>query len=482
MNLFSVFAVSAKRLWNNKGLTVCALVGMTVAVTLIASVPLYSEAANLRVLQRSLDPGRYAQSSGRSPFAFMYRYIGSWHGPVELDETTAMNEYVDRSVAGTLGLPLSAAVRYYATEGLGIFPASDAAYTQLRQPISWMSLAVMSDLAQHITIVDGALPVADPDEPEIIDVLVGETEARTMGLRAGEIYVAFRPASGTVSAKQDKASLETKSLQVPVRIAGIWKPVDPRDDYWFYSVDTLGATLLTSEEIFGERVVPAMPMQIETAVWYLVLNGDSLRVDDVPRILANIVQVNSQMTGLLPGVELHVSPDKALRNFYTTTRSMTVVLYFFSVPILGLVLYFIGLIWGLIVERQRGEIAVLKSRGAGDLQVIGIYLLEGLLVSGLGLVAGLALARVVAMVMGHTVSFLTFQQRAPLNVEISPRSLRLALAGVAVGLAASLAPAIRAARLTIVTYKRERARAMLKPVWQRYYLDVALLIPAGYGY
>jgi putative ABC transport system permease protein len=38
-----------------------------------------------------------------------------------------------------------------------------------------------------------------------------------------------------------------------------------------------------------------------------------------------------------------------------------------------------------------------------------------------------------------------------------------------------------AAENTIVTYKQERARSLRAPWWQRYWLDVVLLLPAGYG-
>jgi len=40
---------------------------------------------------------------------------------------------------------------------------------------------------------------------------------------------------------------------------------------------------------------------------------------------------------------------------------------------------------------------------------------------------------------------------------------------------------IGAARHTIVTYRQERARSLRPPWWQRAWLDVLLLIPAGYG-
>ena len=60
MNFLSVVFIAAKRLWNNKGLTICAIVGLMTAVALISSIPLYTDAANFKVLQEELseEPGQ----------------------------------------------------------------------------------------------------------------------------------------------------------------------------------------------------------------------------------------------------------------------------------------------------------------------------------------------------------------------------------------------------------------------------------------
>ena len=46
---------------------------------------------------------------------------------------------------------------------------------------------------------------------------------------------------------------------------------------------------------------------------------------------------------------------------------------------------------------------------------------------------------------------------------------------------AQVFPSLGASQHTIVTYKREQARTIRAPWWQRAWLDVLLLIPAVYG-
>ena len=483
MNFLSVVFIAAKRLWNNKGLTLCSIVGLMTAVALISSIPLYTDAANFKVLKEELsgEPGEEDRAR-RPPFAFMYRYIGAWHGPVDMEDYDPVDEYLTKSVPGIIGLPKEIRTRYVKTDNFSLFPASEAAYIGIRQPLGWVNLGYIEDLRHHIDVVEGKFPSPAGADAEVMDVLVSQAFAGETGLQIGEEYVVFQRAKAKPAEGQDKAAEEAKPTQFLVRVAGVWSPMDFADPFWFYNPKSLSNSLLIAEETFRARVAPAMEDEVYAAIWYIVFDGERVRTDDVPGLVARINYASTRVSTLLPQAVLDISPLEALQNYRWTTFVMTIVLYVFSIPILGLVLYFIGLISGLVVERQRGEIAILKSRGSGDFQVIGIYALEGLMIGVIGLAAGLALGEQLALVMGNTVSFLTFGIREPLPVFITPRAIRLAVLGIGIALLASLSPAMRAARLTIVTYKRERARAMEKPVWQRFFLDFLLLIPAGYGY
>ncbi|MHB1294345.1 MAG: ABC transporter permease [Anaerolineae bacterium] len=480
MNLLSIFFVAAKRLWNNKGLTICSVIGLTTAVALITSIPLYTDAANFKVLKEELSRNSEDATQPRPPFAFMYRYIGAWHGAVQLDEYDPVDQYATRNVPSVIGLPAQSLVRHIKTDNFSLFPLSDVAYIGLRQPLGWVNLGFVSDLADHIDIVDGAFPVQTAaDEP--LEVLVSQDFAQETGLQVGENYVLFR-SPDRAGAESDQETVESRSIQIEMRVAGIWVARDSTEEYWFYNPRALATTLMVSEETFRARIAPAMDDEVYAAIWYIVFDGERIRTDDVSSLLARINYANTRVGSLLPNTVLEVSPSKALENYRWTTFIMTIVLYVFAIPILLLVLYFISMISGLVVERQRGEIAILKSRGTGDMQVIGIYALEGAFIGIIGLVLGTYIGRFLAIVMGNTVSFLSFGARQPLPVILTERAIRLALLGVVVAVATSLAPALRAARLTIVTYKRERARAMEQPFWQRYFLDFMLLIPSGYGY
>jgi putative ABC transport system permease protein len=224
------------------------------------------------------------------------------------------------------------------------------------------------------------------------------------------------------------------------------------------------------------------PRAVYVALWYLVTDGSGIRSGEVPALQAGIARSATEAGTLLSGVRLALSPAGALDNHQAQVRRLTLILTVFSVPLLGLIAYFIILIAGLIVQRQSNEIAVLRSRGASRTQVLLVYLLEAALLGLIALALGLLLGQMAAFLMTWTRSFLELAPGEALPIELTADAWRRAAQMLGLMLLASLAPAFSAARYTVVAYKNERARASSRPLWQRAYLDLLLLVPVYYGY
>jgi putative ABC transport system permease protein len=102
LSQFSLTAVAARRLWNHRLLMGSLLLGLVTAVGLLSSIPLYADAVQNRLLRGELtDAGTY-----RPPFAFLWRYVGAWHGEIDLERYGPINEYLTRQVPAVIGLPL----------------------------------------------------------------------------------------------------------------------------------------------------------------------------------------------------------------------------------------------------------------------------------------------------------------------------------------------------------------------------------------
>lgn len=107
-----------------------------------------------------------------------------------------------------------------------------------------------------------------------------------------------------------------------------------------------------------------------------------------------------------------------------------------------------GTISRSVVERRR-DIAILRAMGAGRSLVLGVFMLEGLIVGGLGMVLGLAGGLAGAWLVGSTGVFTlpdvySFHDRIP--VEVDPLMVAaVCLSSITLSVAASLLPAMRAA-------------------------------------
>ena len=359
--------IAIKRLYSQRRLALLTTIGLTVAVGLTLSVPLYADAVYYRTLRTTLS-GDDGQEAIRPPFAFMFRYVGSLYGPKEWSDLQQADHFLTHYGGAALGLPQQLLVRFFKTDNMGLFPAgTDSLYMDSQKSLAWVSFGTISDIDQHVHLIEGEFPPAATGPVQgPVQVLMAEDLAATLGMHAGESFVGFA----------DKAGPEGQKVQVPIEVTGIWEANDPSEDFWFYRTTALAETLLVPEDTFVSQVVPRFKNPIYVGLWYLVMDGSGIHASDAGPLLGRIGSVRQTVFGMLPNLNLDISPEEPLQKYERSAALLTVLLYAFSVPIVGLILAFIALVVGLTVGQQRNEIAVLRSRGGTTLQVVGIAALE----------------------------------------------------------------------------------------------------------
>ena len=476
MALISALPFALKRLWSHRLLALCLALGLVAAVALAVAVPLYADGVNYNLLNTALS--RSAVATGRPPFSFIFHYVGAWHTPIDMAQYDPVDAFMQEQAAQVIGLPLgengpgtangtaAGVTRYVSTENLQLYPAGNVIRRSER--LELVKLASVSEIFEHVRLIDGKLPA--PGGEEQIEALFPLKLANDLGLNAGDSYLLYKP---------DAQGAQPFRMQVIV--AGLWVPEDPAEEFWFYPPESFDKRLLVPEETFFGPVVAGLALPVDEAVWRLSFDGRAVHSGDVPGLLARIDQVQTRANALLAHTDLEFSPVQALRQYRQEAQALTGLLLVFSAPVLGLALYFLAVVAAMLVRRQRNEIAVLRSRGASRLWIAGVYGLEWSLLGGLALLAGPALGIALARLVGNTQSFLDFSHRSALSLVLTREALGFGLAAACLALLFSLVPAWQTGRYTIVSYKQERARDRQKPLWQRYYLDVLLLLPPLYG-
>jgi putative ABC transport system permease protein len=468
----SIVRLTLSRVRNAPLLGLATLVGLTVAIGIIASVPIFVRGVNLELLRSEL--AAQAAQGGRPLFAMRFYRTSSATSPVTFASYDRLNQYLTESASSEIGLPIKLEVRSAESVTFDVAPADLTRYPEFKRALDQVDIGYFSDLSSHITVTDGSFPAAVDAKSAEVPVLLLDAEANQLGLHAGEHLI--------LTSNADPAEGQAAPVTTKVVVAGIWKATDAHDGYWFDNPENLGKTLLVPEATFRQRIAPLFKSQFLFASWYIVYDSTAVRTDEIVNILTRTSRMLNRANTILAGTRLDYSPTQPLDNYRQRTELLTILLYVFSVPVVGLVLYFLALMSNLVVERRRGEVSLLASRGASPTQLTVVQFIEALGLSLVAIPLGLGLALGLATLMGMTQSFLRFASRPPIPVSISADSINFAILAAALGLATQVLPTLGSARTTIVRYKVDYARSLLAPAWQRLFLDVILLGIVGYGY
>jgi putative ABC transport system permease protein len=477
--LIGVIVFSAKRVLAQKGLTLAILLGFTTATALVMSIPIYADAAYQRILEKDvittdekIEGGEELSASERD-FSFLFRYIGSWNGLINWDRVQPLDTYMRDQAIQDINLPLKESARFFRTDYFPFVSNDTETYSGGEfRPLAWLSLAYLSNWESKVNIIEGTPPETTSSETEEpLNVWISQELATEIGLQIGEVYRLL------ASFEEEKYKAE-----IPVQIAGIWEIKDPDDPFWFYKPSEFRYVLLTKENDFLSKGIAPIDGELDLALWNLRMDNSSIHSRDVSGLIRRIAATRTRAGLLLPDTRLDISPIDRLLQYQRASRSLMIFLYILSIPLLVMILSFIGLVGGMSISQRQNEIAVLRSRGASVVQVLGFGFLESLLIGIISLILGGMLALYFAEFFGRVNSFLNFSGNSTIQVSITPQAIQLGLLTMGLAMLAQLLPTFTAARHTIITYKQELARQIRPPWWQRTYIDFLLLIPTIYGF
>ncbi len=471
LRIRAIFIVAVKRLLAQPLLSLATVVGLTVAVALVLTIPIYSESVAYRILTERLTEG--PDRINRPPFSFMFSYIGSWNQPVNWEDIGGLDRYLREKGGQELGLPTTRIVRHLETQNFRLYPADETNYRDENRSLDYVSFGTTENIEAQVEMVEGALPApADPDPNSVIEVMIHENFASEFGMQAGEIYSGYN-----WRLENDDPMQITE-----IRIAGIWRPRDDESEFWFYRPNVFQDILLINEATYVNRLAPNTDSEINLAVWYLVTDGSSVNTSRVDELLQRHIDTEKIADQYLPGTYIQASPEEELKPYQRIVTVLTLTLTVFSIPIVALLIAFLVMLVGLVVDGQRNETAVMRSRGASPFQVVGLTTVEGVIMGVIALVIGMIMATAFTQLIGTTRSFMDFRWGQHFIVSIPPTIGSTIALALAFTVLIRVVPTIGAARHTIVSYKMDKSRLLRRPWWQRLGVDVLLLALIGYFY
>src|SRR5688572_665106 len=182
----SLLRLILKRTINNFNLVLFTIVGLIVAVSLVASVPLYSDAIIERLLRGRLDA---PSATNRPPGAVRIRHLEERTTPSRIDQFQAIDQFVINNAEWVMDLPLKSLVRYQATDTHLLQGVGGTVNTNpLASEAKYAYVAAMQDIEKHIRISEGAGLPAGPSADKEVPIILSMVASEELHMYPGERY------------------------------------------------------------------------------------------------------------------------------------------------------------------------------------------------------------------------------------------------------------------------------------------------------
>ena len=454
-----MFFLVLRKIFNNKWLMACLLIGSILAVAMVSSIPLYTGGILQRMLTKDLE--QYQKDTGYYPGRYVME-LNAYTYYQGKDRVNAYNWFDSRTdgMAQKLGLP------YIKMKRLGMDYMTFVPETQkVDKPRKiYAKLYGVTDFTSHIELIAGRMPATEPVNG-VYEVLASDRTQSSLNVLLDETLV---------------MTDETKQIgQIKVKVVGLYRRPGTADVWWSEGAGNYEGAFVMDYGLF-ERDIVRTQNAIVTAYWYYALDYSKLKVADLKTFVEELGVQKKDFTKYA-GTRWDFPSQKIMDQYYRRADQLKLTLWVLQAPILLMLAFYIFMVSQLIIENDRNEIAVLRSRGASSLQVFGSYLIQSLVLSGLSVAAGPPVAMFICRVLGAANGFLEFVSRTALPLDMGLNTLQYAVVAGCFSVIMMMFPAVRASRVTIVEHKQKKARRWNAPVWQKMFLDVLLLGASIYG-
>ncbi|QTH46067.1 ABC transporter permease [Cohnella sp. LGH] len=447
-----------RKMWNTRWMTLSTLAGLFVAVAFTTSIPMYADGALKRVVSQSLQDN----SEGLPAGSMLIRYQ-STDGKTDLESFRNVDQYIREEIKSDIGFPVEVSQRSLTLRSSEVSPEDptkvDASRTRK------LSIASFEGLKEQVEMAGGKWFADTSDSDGTIQAVMMEEALFRSDLHVGDVLL---------------YSIAGETLRV--KIVGAFKPADDNNPYWYQGLEGLMNYLYVADPVLLEDLSAKRGIPIQIASWYSAFDLREIQTSQLSPLSNKLSRIDIEVYKKLKDTRLELSFAEMLNDFRRDSIQLQTMLFTLAAPMIAMVFYFITMNTQQALEKQRSDIAVLRSRGASTRQIFMLFLLEGALLGLVALVVGPLFGWFMAKSIGSASGFLHFVDRKAIPVGFSIDGVLAGVAAVIVAIAATVIPALVFTRTSIVDYKRQMARGDRKPFWQKWFIDVLLLGVAGYGW
>jgi putative ABC transport system permease protein len=459
----AILVMIMRKMVKNKWLELSLLLGLIISVGLVSSMPIYTSAILQRLLIKDLEQLQTNNQQYSGTFWSSVYLNGDMPPDQAKKEIVDADAYMEKIVAPRFQLPVKNFVTERMTDSWKWVPVDTLRNDGTLNRTA--NITAISGLEEHVRLVDGRLPSPEPVNG-VVEAVVVDQGLTNLKLVVGEKY-----------------KIEDPEVSNPFTfvIVGVIDRKSYDDIYWYSPISSYNSNMIVSFDWFEKAIIQEQQMMMRTSIWYMAVDYNAMKLDSIERFINNYQRVEAYLGNTFANISMKAPAMNTLNGYYAKEEKLRLMLWSLNVPVMIMLAYYLFMVSNLIVDRQKTEIAVLRSRGASRLQIILGYAIEGIILGGIAYACGPFIGLMLTKVLGASNGFLEFVQRAALDARLNEEAFQYGLYAVLCSVVMTLLPVAFAMRATIVGHKQQMARQASLSFWHKYGVDVVLLAISLYG-
>lgn len=438
-------------------MVLCLFIGFLMAAGMMSAVPIYMDASLQRMLIKDMES--YQLSTGEYPG--IYSVDKTLREGTPLSEQLALVNDMPAIVEDRLsGIDIPIGSKKTVMNDNLQYLSKDAVSGKTSTRVK---ITAMTDFAEHITITSGRMYCeGGVAEDGVYEVVASETTAKALGITLGRDY--------------DVRGVDSGREPFKIRIVGLFVQSVDNDIYWSETMDGYVSSVMTDIDCFKDKMLSAGNIRLTDIAVRTALSYQLMDMNNLPAITKAISEDFEYYPTL--GYNFTMGISDILNGYAEEAEKLTRILWILQIPTMVMLGFYLFMVSRLNVEQEKNEIAVFKSRGASSAQIFGMYAAETGLLGIAAVIAAPFIGLAMCRFLGVSNGFLEFVNRTGISAKITPGAIIYALIAAVIFFAATMAPIIPAAKLSIVEYKQSKTKVVKMQLWEKCGIDFLLIAAA----
>ena len=441
-----MFRLVTQKIKNKLWLTICLIIGLSFLVAVCSCQPMFKNGSLNRMLMLKFE--NFIEDNN------LYPTVLSRDKTIKYEKGKISIDYILDKVDEFCGK--------WDGSGLNVDSLGNQTIVSIKNATAsgsdgtkgrYLDISYIDDVENHIEIVKGD-KLSDEAEDGVYPFITSEKVLDDMNLVPGVTY-------------EFPTIMDDNGNTLKLKLVGIYKANSDSDVFWYVQPNALESNILVNKTVM-DKIMSDYNVSEISYVSYLMLDYRDIKNNNVDKVIAAINNIIAEDSGIKSSME------QMLSDYVSKRSSVSMMLWVLELPVLGMVLAFIYMVSGQLVESEKNEIAMFKSRGFKRTQIVMIYFVQALILSIIAIVLGISVGYILCISSASTTDFLTFGGNDTSCYSFTPQMILYGVGAAIVGIMFIVVPACLASGISIVEYMSLK-NVNKKMFWEKSFLDVILL-------